>query len=70
MKGILTLLKKDLVLELRQQHTFFGILLYIASTVFVLFLSRDEPDAVTWNSLFWVNSRFIVTLNRVYASFA
>ena len=36
--------KKDLLLELRQQHTFYGILLYIASTVFVLYLTLpDHP---------------------------
>ncbi len=42
---ITALLKKDILLELRQQHTFYGILLYIASTIFVLYLSLPEsPD--------------------------
>ena len=36
--GLIVLLKKDLLLELRQQHTFYGILLYVASTIFVLYL--------------------------------
>lgn len=67
-KSIFVLLRKDLLLELRQQHTFFGILLYIASTVFVLFLSMDEPDAVAWNSLFWVIQLF-VCVNTVAKSF-
>src|SRR5436853_6572281 len=68
-KSIFILLKKDLLLELRQQHTFFGILLYIASTIFVLFLSiNEQPDANTWNSLFWVIQLF-VCVNTVAKSF-
>jgi len=65
---ILTLLKKDIVLELRQQHTFYGVLLYIASTIFVLFLSIDQPAANIWNGLFWVIQLF-VCINTVAKSF-
>jgi heme exporter protein B len=68
-KRILALLRKDIMLELRRQHTFYGILLYIASTVFVLFLSMpDSPDANIWNSLFWVIQLF-VCVNTVAKSF-
>jgi heme exporter protein B len=68
-KRIFALLKKDIMLELRRQHTFYGILLYIASTVFVLFLSMpDSPDANIWNSLFWVIQLF-VCVNTVAKSF-
>ena len=68
-KRIFALLRKDLLLELRRQHTFYGILLYIASTVFVLFLSLPEsPDAIVWNSLFWVIQLF-VCVNTVAKSF-
>ncbi len=57
------------MLELRQQHTFYGILLYIASTIFVLFLAfPDSPDAIVWNSLFWVIQLF-VCVNTVAKSF-
>ncbi len=66
---IFTLLKKDVMLELRQQHTFYGILLYIASTIFVLYLSMpDSPEANVWNSLFWVIQLF-VCVNTVAKSF-
>ena len=59
-KRTMALLKKDILLELRQQHTFYGLLLYIASTVFVLYLSLPEsPDAEVWNSLFWVIQLFV-----------
>ena len=69
MKQILALLKKDITLELRSQHAFYGILLYIASTVFVLFLALpDGPDAITWNALFWVIQLF-VCVNTVAKSF-
>ncbi len=66
---ILALLKKDIMLDLRRQHTFYGILLYIASTVFVLFLALpDSPEATIWNSLFWVIQLF-VCVNTVAKSF-
>ncbi len=69
MSRITALLKKDLLLELRQQHSFYGILLYIASTIFVLYLSLPEsPDANVWNSLFWVIQLF-VCVNTVAKSF-
>jgi heme exporter protein B len=68
-KRILALLKKDIMLELRRQHTFYGILLYIASTVFVLYLSLpDSPDATIWNALFWTIQLF-VCVNTVAKSF-
>ncbi len=68
MKGIFTLLKKDLLLELRQQHTFYGVLLYIASTIFVLYLTIEEPSSDVWNGLFWVIQLF-VCVNTVAKSF-
>ena len=56
-------------MELRRQHTFYGILLYIASTVFVLFLSfKEGPDGESWNSIFWVIQLF-VCVNTVAKSF-
>ncbi len=65
---IITLLKKDLLLELRQQHTFYGILLYVASTVFVLFMAMGKPEATVYNGLFWVIQLF-VCVNAVAKSF-
>lgn len=65
---VMALLGKDLLLEFRQQHTFYGILLYIASTVFVLFLSVENLPADVWNGLFWVIQLF-VCVNAVAKSF-
>src|SRR4249920_4247403 len=67
-KKIFFLLKKDILLEFRQKHTFYGILLYIASTIFVLYLSIDKPDANVWNGLFWTIQLFIC-VNAVAKSF-
>jgi heme exporter protein B len=68
MNKIFALLKKDVLLEFRQQHTFYGMLLYIASTVFVLYLSIENPDLNVWSGLFWVIQLFIC-VNAVAKSF-
>lgn len=68
MSKTLTLLKKDFLLEFRQQHTFYGILLYVASTIFVLNLAMGKPDAVVYNGLFWMIQLF-VCVNAVAKSF-
>ena len=56
------------MLEIRQQYTFYGILLYIASTIFVLYLAMGQPEAAAWNGLFWMNLLFIC-INAVAKSF-
>ncbi len=65
---ILTLFKKDLLLEVRQQYSFYGILLYIGSTIFVLYMAIDTPEARVWNGLFWIIQLFIC-INAVAKSF-
>jgi heme exporter protein B len=67
-RRIYTLFKKDLLLEVRQQYSFYGILLYIVSTVFVLYMAMEEPEANVWNGLFWVIQLFIC-INAVAKSF-
>lgn len=68
LKPILTLFKKELVLEVRQQYSFYGILLYMGATIFVLFLAIQEPEKEIWNGLFWVIQLFIC-INAVAKSF-
>lgn len=65
---IITLIKKDFLLETRQQYTLYGILLYVASTIFVVYLSMDKPEERVWNGLFWVIQLF-VCINAVAKSF-
>ncbi|MDQ2753539.1 MAG: cytochrome C biogenesis protein, partial [Bacteroidota bacterium] len=61
-------MKKDILLEIRQQYTFYGVALYVMSTVFVVYLTLDTPEDKVWNSLFWVIQLF-VCVNAVAKSF-
>jgi len=67
-RHIYTLIKKDLLLEVRQQYSFYGILLYIIATIFVLYMTIREPEAKVWNGLFWIIQLFIC-INAVAKSF-
>ena len=55
-QSIITLIKKEFLSEWRQRYALNGIILYLASTIFVVYMSFklkagaiDEP---TWNALF------------------
>ena len=65
---IYTLFKKDLLLEIRQQYSFYGVLLYIGATIFVLYMAIESPESNVWNGLFWVIQIFI-SVNAVAKSF-
>jgi len=67
-KTVIALLKKDLLLELRQKHVFYGIVLYVCSTIFVIHLSMNTPESDVWNGLFWIVQLF-VCVNAVAKSF-
>ena len=67
-RHILTLFRKDLLLEVRQQYSFYGVLLYVASTIFVLYLSMGQPEGDVWKGLFWMIQLFI-SVNAVAKSF-
>ncbi len=67
-KTITALFKKDLLLEIRQQYSFYGVILYVVSTIFVLFLAMGHPDSDVWNGLFWMIQLF-VCINAVAKSF-
>lgn len=56
---IFTLIRKDVLLEFRQQYSFYGVLLYVASTIFVLYLAMGQPESIIWNGLFWMMQLFI-----------
>lgn len=55
-------------MELRQKYAFYGILLYIVSTVFVINLMMGKPEENIWNALFWVIQLF-VSINAIAKSF-
>lgn len=67
-RHIITLIKKDALLELRQQYSLYGILLYVIATIFIVYLIIGTPEPEVWNSLFWVIQVF-VCVNAVAKSF-
>lgn len=68
MKQLIALFKKDLLLEVRQQYAFYGVLLYIGATIYVLYMAVESPDNRTWMGLFWIIQLFI-SINAVAKSF-
>lgn len=67
-KNITHLFRKDLLLEVRQQYTFYGVLLYVTATIFVLYLSMGQPEGPVWKGIFWMIQLFIC-INAVAKSF-
>lgn len=65
---LLSLIRKDLLIEWRQKHTLFGVLLYVGCTVFVIYLMNGQPQSKIWNALFWTTQLF-VAVNAVAKSF-
>ncbi|MFN2457955.1 MAG: heme exporter protein CcmB [Chitinophagaceae bacterium] len=65
---IWTLFKKDLLLEVRRQYAFYGIVLYVGATIFVMYMAVEQPNNHVWNGLFWIIQLFI-SINAVAKSF-
>jgi heme exporter protein B len=65
---ILLLIKKDFLLEWRQKYSFYGLLLYLVSAVFVINMLNERPEPETWNAFFWIILLFI-SVNAVAKSF-
>ncbi len=49
-----TLIKKEFDLEFRQSHALFGVLLFAACTVFIIFKAFNTLGAFQWNVMLWV----------------
>ena len=69
---IRTLLWKEFLLEWRQKYAINGMLLYLASTILVCYMSfnlkPNQLNALTWNALFWIILLF-TAVNAVAKSF-
>jgi heme exporter protein B len=69
---IAVLVKKEMQLEWRQKYAIHGLLLYLASTIFVCYLSfkakNQAINPITWNTLFWIIMLF-TAVNAVGKSF-
>ena len=68
LKEIVFLLQKEFLLEWKQKYAISGILLYVCSTVFIIYLAASEIEAGIWNSLFWIIVVF-ASVNAVAKSF-
>lgn len=71
-KEISVLIQKELTLEWRQKYALNGILLYVVSAVFIVYLSFGARSGVlsmpTWNALYWIIILFSA-VNAVAKSF-
>ncbi len=68
LKEIGVLIRKDLMLELRNSYAISGILLYVFSSVFVVYVAFQEVSPPVWSALFWIIMLFAST-NAVSKSF-
>ena len=62
------LLRKEFKLEWRQKYALSGILLYVLSTVFIVYISFQRVSPQLWNVLFWIIMLF-ASINAVVKSF-
>lgn len=63
------LLQKELILEWRQRYALSGILLYVLSTIFIVYVGfQQKLAAPVWNVLFWIIMLF-ASVNAVVKSF-
>lgn len=67
-KQFYTLLKKEFVLELRQKYAIGGILLYVAASTMLVFLSLGVLEANLWITFYWLLMLF-AAVNAIAKSF-
>lgn len=67
-KQTIVLLRKEALLELRMNYAISGILLYVFSTVFVVYVAFVQIQPQVWNTLFWIIALF-TSVNAVVKSF-
>ena len=66
---ILSLIKKDMTVDWRQQNPITGIVLYLASTIFAAYMAFSGYVSVeVWNALFWIILLF-TAINGLSKSF-
>lgn len=67
-RALFVLIKKEFTLEFRQRYALSGILLYVLSTVFIVYSAAFKVQPQVWNILFWVIMLF-ASVNAVAKSF-
>lgn len=63
------LLKKDIILEFRSLYAVGSILLYVVTTVFIVYKAFNTLQPQVWNSMFWVLFLF-AAVNATLRSFS
>lgn len=67
-RQIIILFRKDFLLEFRMGYAISGILLYVCSTVFIVYASFIDVEPQIWNILFWIIILF-ASVNAIVKSF-
>ncbi len=62
------LLRKEALLEWRMNYAISGILLYVFSTVFIVYVAFAQIQPQAWNTLFWIIILF-TSVNAIVKSF-
>lgn len=65
---LFTLLRKEFMLEFRQRYAISGIVLYVFSMIFVVYIASIKVQPPVWNVLFWLIVLF-ASINAVVKSF-
>lgn len=68
MQKIIRIIEKDIKLEWRQKYSLYGLLLYLVSAVFAIYMLQESPEGEVWNALYWLIVLF-VAINAVAKSF-
>ncbi len=68
LREILFLIQKEVLIEWRNRYAISGILLYVLSTVFIVYISFIQVQAPVWNILFWIIVLF-ASVNAITKSF-
>jgi heme exporter protein B len=68
LKQVNLLIRKEFMLDFRTRHAVSGIVLYVAATTYVLYLSADNLTPPLWNGLLWVVTLFtgITAINKSF----
>lgn len=67
-KHLWLLLRKEFLLEFRQRYAISGIVLYVFSMIFVVYVASIKVQPPVWNVLFWLIVLF-ASINAVVKSF-
>jgi len=68
LQEIIHLLRKELLLEWRRKYALGGIMLYVFSSIYIVYAGFIRIPINTWNAIFWILVLFI-SINAVAKSF-